>query len=144
SGRRPRGRAPPGPGGAMAALKRAGRARGREGGRGHGLPDALGPGDTPGVHWCTARRCTANTAAPPRGAPGDVAREERQLGRMSSENAHDEVNAAPRPGELAIALTGGGARAAYQVGLLVWLARRFPELEVPILTGVSAGAVNAG
>ena len=63
---------------------------------------------------------------------------------MGNENAHDDVNAAPRRGELAIALTGGGARAAYQVGLLVWLARRFPELEVPILTGVSAGAVNAG
>lgn len=63
---------------------------------------------------------------------------------MSSEKAHDAVDAAPRSGELAIALTGGGARAAYQVGLLVWLARRFPELEVPILTGVSAGAVNAG
>lgn len=63
---------------------------------------------------------------------------------MDTGNAHDAVNAAARPGELAIALTGGGARAAYQVGLLVWLARRFPELEVPILTGVSAGAVNAG
>ncbi len=63
---------------------------------------------------------------------------------MGNENAHDDVNAAPRRGELAIALTGGGARAAYQVGLLVWLARRFPDLEVPILTGVSAGAVNAG
>jgi len=63
---------------------------------------------------------------------------------MGNENAHDAVNAARRPGELAIALTGGGARAAYQVGMLVWLARRFPDLEVPILTGVSAGAVNAG
>jgi len=62
---------------------------------------------------------------------------------METENAHDAANAARRPGELAIALTGGGARAAYQVGLLVWLARRFPDLEVPILTGVSAGAVNA-
>lgn len=47
------------------------------------------------------------------------------------------------PGELALVLTGGGARAAYQVGLLRWLARRFPDLEIPILTGVSAGAMNA-
>jgi NTE family protein len=38
---------------------------------------------------------------------------------------------------------GGGARAAYQVGLLRCLARRFPELHVPYITGVSAGAINA-
>lgn len=47
-------------------------------------------------------------------------------------------------GELAIVMSGGGARAAYQVGLLRFLARRFPELHAPILTGVSAGAINAG
>ncbi|HUH12454.1 MAG TPA: patatin-like phospholipase family protein [Longimicrobiales bacterium] len=46
-------------------------------------------------------------------------------------------------GELAFVLTGGGARAAYQVGVLHWLAERYPELHVPIITGVSAGAVNA-
>ncbi|HEY0673428.1 MAG TPA: patatin-like phospholipase family protein [Longimicrobiales bacterium] len=40
-------------------------------------------------------------------------------------------------------LTGGGARGAYQVGVMQWLARNYPELEVPILTGVSAGAINA-
>ena len=38
---------------------------------------------------------------------------------------------------------GGGARAAYQVGSLRYLARRFPDLEVPIVTGVSAGGINA-
>ena len=37
---------------------------------------------------------------------------------------------------------GGGARGAYQVGFLRHLARRHPELQLPILTGVSAGAVN--
>lgn len=47
------------------------------------------------------------------------------------------------PRELALVLTGGGARGAYQVGILRCLARRFPELEIPIITGVSAGAVNA-
>jgi NTE family protein len=47
------------------------------------------------------------------------------------------------PGPLAIAMGGGGARAAYQVGFLRALARRFPDLDVPILTGVSAGAINA-
>ncbi|MEJ2217704.1 MAG: patatin-like phospholipase family protein [Gemmatimonadota bacterium] len=45
--------------------------------------------------------------------------------------------------DLALVLTGGGARAAYQVGLLRCLARRFPDLRMPIITGVSAGAVNA-
>ena len=38
---------------------------------------------------------------------------------------------------------GGGARAAYQVGVLRALARRFPDLHVPYITGVSAGAINA-
>jgi len=46
-------------------------------------------------------------------------------------------------GELALVMSGGGARAAYQVGLLRWLARRHPDLRIPILTGVSAGAINA-
>ena len=45
--------------------------------------------------------------------------------------------------ELAIVMSGGGARAAYQLGLLRWLARRRPELRPSILTGVSAGAINA-
>ncbi len=47
------------------------------------------------------------------------------------------------PSELALVLTGGGARGAYQVGTLRCLARHFPDLQVPIITGVSAGAVNA-
>ena len=44
---------------------------------------------------------------------------------------------------LALVMSGGGARAAYQVGMLRWLARRHPNLQVPIITGVSAGAINA-
>lgn len=44
---------------------------------------------------------------------------------------------------LGLVLTGGGARGAYQVGVLKWMARNYPSMEVPILTGVSAGAVNA-
>ena len=47
------------------------------------------------------------------------------------------------PNDLAIALDGGGARTAYQVGLLRWLARNYPNLRIPIITGVSAGAINA-
>ena len=45
-------------------------------------------------------------------------------------------------GELALVLTGGGARGAYQVGLLRYLARTYPNLHLPILSGVSAGAIN--
>lgn len=45
-------------------------------------------------------------------------------------------------GELALVLTGGGARGAYQVGLLRYLARTYPHLRIPIQTGVSAGAIN--
>jgi NTE family protein len=45
-------------------------------------------------------------------------------------------------GELALVLTGGGARGAYQVGMLRYLARTYPDLQIPIQTGVSAGAIN--
>ena len=40
-------------------------------------------------------------------------------------------------------LTGGGARAAYQVGVLRQLGRVFPDLAPDVLTGVSAGGINA-
>lgn len=46
------------------------------------------------------------------------------------------------PGDLALSLGGGGARAAYQAGFLQAIGRRFPDLDLPILTGVSAGAIN--
>lgn len=45
--------------------------------------------------------------------------------------------------DLAAILSGGGARAAYQVGVLAAIAERMPKLEIPIITGVSAGAINA-
>lgn len=45
--------------------------------------------------------------------------------------------------DLAVVLTGGGARAAYQVGMLRCLAKHFPHLKIPIVTGESAGAINA-
>jgi NTE family protein len=44
--------------------------------------------------------------------------------------------------DVGLVLTGGGARGAYQVGVLKWIARHYPDLSLPILTGVSAGAVN--
>jgi NTE family protein len=47
------------------------------------------------------------------------------------------------PKGLALVLSGGGARAAYQVGVLRFLAREFPGAVPDILTGVSAGGINA-
>jgi NTE family protein len=44
---------------------------------------------------------------------------------------------------IGVVLTGGGARAAYQVGLLRYLARSRPDFRFDVLTGVSAGAINA-
>ena len=54
----------------------------------------------------------------------------------------ESTPSAPDLGELALVMGGGGARGAYQVGLLRYLARRHPNLRLPILAGVSAGAVN--
>ncbi|MEO5509861.1 MAG: patatin-like phospholipase family protein [Longimicrobiales bacterium] len=48
----------------------------------------------------------------------------------------------PGGSDLGLVLTGGGARGAYQVGVLRWIARHYPNLDLPIITGVSAGAVN--
>lgn len=45
--------------------------------------------------------------------------------------------------DLAVIFSGGGARAAYQVGLLKGLARHFPDLRFDILLGASAGGMNA-
>ena len=58
---------------------------------------------------------------------------------MNSKANHPVSGGHPR---MALLLTGGGARAAYQVGVLRSLVRIFPELHFPILTGVSAGAIN--
>ncbi len=59
--------------------------------------------------------------------------------------SHRTSNARPfdDPGDLAIVMGGGGARAAYQAGVLRFLSRRFPKLHIPIVTGVSAGAINS-
>ena len=48
----------------------------------------------------------------------------------------------PSTERLALMLGGGGARGAYQAGVLRGLASLFPELRFPIMTGISAGAVN--
>ena len=48
----------------------------------------------------------------------------------------------PVSGASALVLGGGGARGAYQAGVLQAIARRYPDLEFPILAGISAGAIN--
>jgi NTE family protein len=64
-----------------------------------------------------------------------VARTFRSL-RSLFEPARDPV--------LGLFLSGGGARAAYQAGVLQFIAEAFPEAWFRQLTGVSAGAINAG
>ncbi|MDH3601121.1 MAG: patatin-like phospholipase family protein [Candidatus Tectomicrobia bacterium] len=55
----------------------------------------------------------------------------------------NRFNPSLQSNENALVLTGGGARAAYQAGVLQYIAEVFPEAQFPILTGVSAGSVNA-
>jgi NTE family protein len=45
--------------------------------------------------------------------------------------------------DVAVVMSGGGARSAYQVGVLRGLARHLPDFRFPIVVGVSAGAINA-
>ena len=47
------------------------------------------------------------------------------------------------PDSFALVLTGGGARAASQVGVFRCLARHLPAARFDIITGVSAGLINA-
>lgn len=47
------------------------------------------------------------------------------------------------PSTPGIFLPGGGARSAYQAGVLRYIAEAFPHAYFPIQTGVSAGAINA-
>lgn len=48
----------------------------------------------------------------------------------------------PSSNGCALVLSGGGARAAYQAGVLHYIAEHFPTHRFPVLTGVSAGAIN--
>jgi NTE family protein len=57
---------------------------------------------------------------------------------MSDRNSTAELNSGQ-----ALGLSGGGARAAYQVGCLRALSQALPNYRPQILTGVSAGAINA-
>jgi NTE family protein len=48
------------------------------------------------------------------------------------------------PNTSALVLGGGGARTAYQAGVLRYLAEAFPEQSFPIITASGMGALNAG
>jgi NTE family protein len=54
-----------------------------------------------------------------------------------------DVTGSRDTGEMALVMSGGGARGAYQVGLLRYLARCYPDVRFRIISGVSAGAVNS-
>ncbi|MEO0557261.1 MAG: patatin-like phospholipase family protein [Bacteroidota bacterium] len=66
----------------------------------------------------------------------------RLLARFSSDPDEEPL---PHEGGhgTALVLTGGGARGAYQAGVLSGLAKLSPSFQPDILTGVSAGALNA-
>jgi NTE family protein len=49
----------------------------------------------------------------------------------------------PSPRKLGLVLPAGGARAAYQVGVLRHIATHFPHFRPRIFTGISAGSINA-
>lgn len=68
---------------------------------------------------------------------------ERELELSEAGGGPMSGGSGPDTGDYAIVMTGGGARGAYQVGLLRFLARTYPDLRFRIISGVSAGAVNA-
>ena len=61
----------------------------------------------------------------------------------SSTDAIDGEEGASADSRAALVLGGGGARAAYQTGVLCYVGEAFPEASVPLMTGVSAGSINA-
>ena len=68
----------------------------------------------------------------------------RLFGRPEPDAPDDPAPTAPTGGGgTAVSMTGGGARAAYQAGVLRGVARIAPGFEPDILTGVSAGGLNA-
>jgi len=48
-----------------------------------------------------------------------------------------------KPTKTALVLTGGGSRAAYQAGVMQYIAELLPDTQFQIFAGVSAGAINA-
>jgi NTE family protein len=60
-----------------------------------------------------------------------------------SSTATDGKEGSSADSRAALVLGGGGARAAYQTGVLCYVGEAFPEASIPLMTGVSAGSINA-
>lgn len=60
-------------------------------------------------------------------------------------SSHPEMTSSPKSSNAspALVLGGGGARTAYQAGVLRYLGEAFPDTPVPIITASGIGAVNA-
>lgn len=67
----------------------------------------------------------------------------KELEPLDPLQASPDANPGHGPTDLGLVMGGGGARAAYQVGFLRHVARYYPELEIPYIHGISAGAINA-
>ena len=69
----------------------------------------------------------------------------RLFGRPEPDAPDDPAPSTPTTGGggTAVSMTGGGARAAYQAGVLRGVARVAPDFRPDLLTGVSAGGLNA-
>lgn len=65
------------------------------------------------------------------------------MSEKSSDSASDSSPDASVPPSAALVLGGGGARAAYQTGVLHYVGEAFPQASMPLMTGVSAGSINA-
>ena len=64
---------------------------------------------------------------------------------ISDSQAWPETASNRQPGSsprIALVLGGGGARAAYQAGVLCAIGNLYPQYRFPFLAGVSAGAIN--
>jgi NTE family protein len=62
---------------------------------------------------------------------------------QSLQRVKNAIFATPSRPTCALVLSGGGARAAYQVGVLRYIAEVVPASPFQVVTGVSAGAINA-
>lgn len=60
-----------------------------------------------------------------------------------SASTTDSEPRSPDEMHTALVLGGGGARAAYQTGVLSYVGEAFPKASLPLMTGVSAGSINA-
>ena len=61
----------------------------------------------------------------------------------SSDGTNEAGSEADASSPSALVLGGGGARAAYQTGVLCYVGEAFPHTSMPLMTGVSAGSINA-